>query len=41
MGDGTGLAIATPWSMDKQVQGLRTEPLDKNPNQSSDTISQK
>ena len=33
-------AISTPWSMGKPVQGLRTEPLDKNLNQSQDFFCQ-
>ncbi|MEM9508091.1 MAG: SDR family NAD(P)-dependent oxidoreductase [Cyanobacteria bacterium P01_E01_bin.35] len=33
-------AIATPWSMDKPVQGLRTEPLAENPQQSDDFFCQ-
>ena len=33
-------AIATPWSRNKPVRGLKTEPLDKNLNQSSDEFCQ-
>ncbi|KST68969.1 SDR family NAD(P)-dependent oxidoreductase [Mastigocoleus testarum] len=33
-------AIATPWSMGLPVQGLRTEPLDRNPKQSQDFFCQ-
>lgn len=33
-------AIATPWSKDKPVQGLRTQPLNKNLSQSTDFFCQ-
>ena len=32
--------IATPWSMEKPVRDLRTEPLDRNPNKSPDFFCQ-